>query len=55
MDNQKIALLDTDFTVKTIMSQKDSEHHLIDLLILDCNWQSHSLFSHFTRMLFGSI
>lgn len=33
MKQKKIALLDTDFTVKTIMSQKDSENHLIDLLM----------------------
>ena len=39
MDKQKIALLDTDFTVKTIMSQKDSEHHLIDLLMQYSKYQ----------------
>ena len=39
MENQKIALLDTDFTVKSIMSQKDSEHHLIDLLIQYSDYQ----------------
>ena len=33
MDQKRIALLDTDFTVKTIMSQNDLGHCLLDLLM----------------------